>query len=171
MLIPKNSQQRRRSAALAAVVVLLVFLAAGCRSQPPQISIDGQYAELSPVFFGVGSVFMTIRNSGGGDAVTGITVNVPGALVELHDVKDRRMVKVEKIAVPAHGNAELKPGGMHIMLMGLKHPLKRGEHFSVTLTFAHAPPITTQVEVAKIGAAGPDMMQMRHVDEMGGNGH
>ena len=135
MLIPKNSQQRRRSAALAAVVVLLVFLAAGCRSQPPQISIDGQYAELSPVFFGVGSVFMTIRNSGGGDAVTGITVNVPGALVELHDVKDRRMVKVEKIAVPAHGNAELKPGGLHIMIFNMPRSMREGSEVVLTLAF------------------------------------
>jgi periplasmic copper chaperone A len=120
---------------LAAAVLFSGFLTVGCSSQPPQIEIAGQYAELSPVFFGVGSVFMTIRNAGGGDAVTGITVNVPGALVELHDVKDRRMVKVEKIAVPAHGSAELKPGGLHIMVFNMPRTTREGNEIVLTLAF------------------------------------
>ncbi len=120
---------------LASVVLLLALLAGGCTSQPPQISIDGQTAELSPVFFGVASVFMTIRNNGGGDAVTGISVNVPGALVELHDIKDRRMVKVERIAVPAHGTTELKPGGLHAMIFNMPRTMREGSEVVLTLKF------------------------------------
>ncbi len=113
-------------------------MAAGCTSQPPQVTIDGQYAELSPVFYGVASVFMTIKNGGGGDAVTGISVNVPGALVELHDVKNRRMVKVEKIAVPSHGSAELKPGGLHIMVFNMPKTMRDGNEIVLTLMFARS---------------------------------
>ncbi|MGH6982477.1 MAG: copper chaperone PCu(A)C, partial [Stellaceae bacterium] len=60
---------------------------------------------------------------------------------------------------------------IHLMLMGLKRPLKRGDHFALTLTFKHAKKLTVQVEVAKIGASAPDMDHMRHVDEMGGGPH
>ena len=54
----------------------------------------------------------------------------------------------------------LKPGGYHIMLMGLKQQLKDGETFPVTLTFEKAGAVTTTVHVAKAGAMGPDMMSM-----------
>ncbi|MDP1738576.1 MAG: copper chaperone PCu(A)C [Caulobacter sp.] len=42
------------------------------------------------------------------------------------------------LAIPANGAASLKPGGWHLMLMGLKQPLKAGETFPVTLTFKKA---------------------------------
>jgi len=122
-------------ASLAVATLFLAFLAIGCPSQPPQITIESQYAELSPALFGVGSVFMTIRNSGGGDAVTGISVNVPGAYVELHDIKNRRMVKVEKIAVPAHGTTELKPGGLHVMVFNMPKTMREGSDVVLTLVF------------------------------------
>ena len=43
------------------------------------------------------------------------------------------------------------------MLMQLKHPLRQGEAFPLTLTFAHAAPITVQVAVEAAGASGPAM--------------
>ncbi len=129
------SRSHRQPAHLAVAALFFVLLAAGCSSQPPQIAIEGQYAELSPALFGVGSVFMKIQNSGGGDAVTGISVNVPGAFVELHDIKDRRMVKVEKIAVPAHGTTELKPGGLHLMVYNMPRTMREGNSIVLTLVF------------------------------------
>ena len=44
-----------------------------------------------------------------------------------------RMREMPRLALPAHGGAELKPGGMHLMLMDPKKPLKAGDH--VTLRF------------------------------------
>src|SRR5574340_573951 len=81
----------------------------GCTSQPPQIAIEGQYANLSPMFFGVGSLFMKINNAGGRDALVSATVNVPDATVEVHDVKDGKMVKIERMKVPSRSTLELKP--------------------------------------------------------------
>jgi copper(I)-binding protein len=45
------------------------------------------------------------------------------------------------------GITELAPGGTHIMLMGLTAPLADGQSFSLTLTFALAPPQTIEVTV------------------------
>ncbi len=39
------------------------------------------------------------------------------------------------VEIPAHGSAELKPLGLHVMLMGLKQPLKAGESLPLTLVF------------------------------------
>ena len=49
----------------------------------------------------------------------------------------------------------MAPGGYHIMLMGLKQPLKEGDHIPITLTFAHAGAITAQVTVVAGGGRAP----------------
>ena len=50
----------------------------------------------------------------------------------------------------------LEPGKMHLMLIGLKAPLKVGESFPVTLTFEKAGAINVTVSVEKPGATGMD---------------
>lgn len=48
------------------------------------------------------------------------------------------MKPVDRIAVPADGTVELKPGGYHVMLLDMKKTLKAGDTFEVTLTFETA---------------------------------
>ncbi len=48
------------------------------------------------------------------------------------------MSPVEAIDVPANGQVELKPGGYHIMLIGLKQDMKVGDKIKLTLTFEKA---------------------------------
>ena len=62
-------------------------------------------------------------------------------MVQLHEMamKDGKMVMQEKaggINVPADSHAHLSPGGDHVMLMGLKQPLKPGDEVPVTLKFS-----------------------------------
>ena len=61
------------------------------------------------------------------------------------------------IAIPAKGSVELKPGGYHIMFMGLKQQVMEGEEFTGTLTFEKAGTVTVEYEVA---APGGDMSDM-----------
>jgi len=49
-----------------------------------------------------------------------------------------KMVHVENIPVPANGTVELKPGGYHIMLMGLKKDINVGDTVDVVLHFKNA---------------------------------
>lgn len=71
--------------------------------------------------------------------------------VELHlsEMKNDVMTMhpVEAIEVPAGGQAELKPGGYHIMLIGLKRELKPGDKVTFTLVFEKAGALTVEVEV------------------------
>ena len=70
-----------------------------------------------------------------------------------HTMKDGMMMmhQLDSIEVPAGGTLEFKPGGNHIMLIGLKHPLLEGEHFPLTLTFKHAGNVELNVEVHGLG--------------------
>jgi copper(I)-binding protein len=57
------------------------------------------------------------------------------------------MRPVESIEVPPQGDTELKPGGLHIMLMGLKHELKAGDKVKLTLQFEKAGTLNVEAEV------------------------
>jgi hypothetical protein len=46
-----------------------------------------------------------------------------------------RMVPVKRITVPASGQVELKPGGLHIMILSLTKKLSIGEQVALTLSF------------------------------------
>ena len=57
------------------------------------------------------------------------------------------MQPVNYVEVPANGKVELKPGGLHIMLIGLKQDLKPGERVPLELVFEKAGVITVEAEV------------------------
>jgi copper(I)-binding protein len=61
----------------------------------------------------------------------------------------------------------LKPGGFHVMLVNLKHPLEQGNTVKATLKFENAGTVDVEYPIAAIGAAAPgvpagggNMMQM-----------
>lgn len=57
------------------------------------------------------------------------------------------MREVPSIEVPADGSVELKPGGLHIMLLDVKKTLAVGDTIEVTLTFENAGEVTVTAEV------------------------
>lgn len=58
-----------------------------------------------------------------------------------------QMRPVDRLPVPAGGSVELKPGGLHVMLMDLKRKLAVGDHFQLTLRFEKSGEKTVDVEV------------------------
>lgn len=80
--------------------------------------------------------FMRITSPTGARLV-GVTSPVAG-MAEIHEMKMvdgvMKMSAVEALALPAGQAVELKPGGYHVMLMGLKQQLKGGESVPLTLT-------------------------------------
>lgn len=66
-----------------------------------------------------------------------------------------RMRQVDAIEVSPGTPTVLEPGGLHIMLMGLKKPLEEGESFRMTLTFETAGDVAIDIPVAGVGAMEP----------------
>jgi copper(I)-binding protein len=65
--------------------------------------------------------------------------------------------------IPAGGVLEFKPGGSHVMLVGLKQTLSEGQKIPITLTFAKAGAIKVDAKVEKQPpAAGGDMHHNHH---------
>jgi copper(I)-binding protein len=79
---------------------------------------------------------------------------------EENGVAHMRQMSVVDIA--PEGTVTLKPGDMHMMLVGLKQPLKEGETVPLTLTFEKAGKIDVTASVAKVGAMQPGDMSNMH---------
>lgn len=121
--------------------------------QAGDIVIKDPYARVSTKMSKSGAAFMEIENAGdAGDRLIGARSDV-SAVTELHthiegDGGVMRMVEVKQgFAVPAHGKALLARGGDHVMLMGLKHPLKQGDVVHLTLIFQNAGEVAVEVPV------------------------
>ena len=66
------------------------------------------------------------------------------------------MDQVKQVSIPAHGKVEFKPEGYHIMLMGLKRPLRKGERVPITLEFYRAGSLRVEAVVLAPDAMGPN---------------
>lgn len=90
----------------------------------------------------VGAAYLRIANAGKeADRLVAVSTPVAGK-AELHSVTDdngvMKMRPVDGIAVKPGQTVELKPGGLHIMLMDVQGGLKPGDTFALTLTFEKA---------------------------------
>lgn len=88
--------------------------------------------------------------------------------VEIHEsmIMDGRAMMHPRpggLPVPAGGKAEMKPGGWHLMFIGLKRPLAIGDRFPATLTFEKAGKVQVEFVVqAGAGAAPAAMPEHKH---------
>lgn len=113
-----------------------------------------------------GGAYLTIENKGAmPDRLLAARGDVAGRIeLHTHNMVDgvMQMRPVEAIEVPAGGKVELKPGGLHIMLLGLKAPLAKDQRFPLTLVFERAGEVAVDVVIDAAGAAAPTTGHMKH---------
>jgi len=119
---------------------------------------------------GNGAAYLTIRNHGEADRIVRAEAAV-SRKVELHthevDAQGvARMIEIPAIELPAHTTTELKPGGLHVMFIGLHEPLVAGKRFPLKLVLEKAGEVTLEVEVKAAAAGAP----MQHGTGHGGHG-
>ena len=98
--------------------------------------------------------YMTIVNqTAAADVLKGIETAAAGR-VEIHRMSHEgemmKMRLVERLGIPGDGRVELKPGGMHLMLIDLEPGLREGDEVTMTLHFENAGPRTVVVPVRKM---------------------
>ncbi len=143
---------------VAALLIVAALLAAACVPPPAGgIVIADPYSRAAPQAGGNGGAFMTItNNSGAADRL--VSAQSPAAdAVEIHEtIDDNGVMRMRPVTggfeIPAGGKLELKPGGKHIMLIGLAAPLEPGQEIEITLNFEKAGAITVKVPVRAPGA-------------------
>lgn len=154
----------RRFILPAAIAVVLTAAAFFSFARSGEVTAGGlavisAWARATPPGVDIGAAYVTIENRGGADdRLVGATT--PAAeMVSAHETAEEdgvaTMRTLADASVPAGGKLEMRPGGTHLMLMGLSAPLVEGDSVPLTLTFEHAGERTVQLEIAAIGAEEP----------------
>ncbi|GAB4541994.1 MAG: hypothetical protein Kow0063_33410 [Anaerolineae bacterium] len=135
-------------------VTVLILAACGPGSPGPQIRVEDAWARPVPAAGGNGAVFMRLANTGSAsDQLVGGQSPAAGA-VEVHKTTMAEgvmtMEHIPSLEVPARGEVLLKPGGYHIMLIGVTQPLSPGDSLPITLRFEKAGEMTVDVEVREM---------------------
>lgn len=120
------------------------------------ITIGHPYARATAAGQPTGGGFLSFANAGPADKLLSISADVSKS-VELHEMKMEgdvmKMRQVDGIEVPAGKTVELKPGGYHVMFVGLKAPLKAGDKFPAKLKFEKGGEVDVVFNIEAPGAA------------------
>ncbi len=124
------------------------------------IHITQPWSRATPKGASTGAAYMTITNSGTApDRVTCVsddasaqcqihTMSMEGGVMRMRPVEGGLEIKPGETIV-------LKPGGLHVMLLDLKHPLEQGNTVKATFKFDNAGTVDIEYPIASIGAGAP----------------
>ncbi len=151
-------------------LALVATLAVPASAQPARsgsISVTQPWSRATAPRATIGAGFLTIRNNGA-QADRLLSATSPRAeRVEIHTMSMRNGVMrmrplAHGVVIPAYRVTRLAPGGNHLMLMGLKEPFREGQRVPVTLRFAKAGAVKTQLVVGGAGSAAPSRSHEGH---------
>jgi periplasmic copper chaperone A len=141
---------------LMSLLVLFVSMAAFASDDVKvgSITIAQPWARATPAVVKNSAAFMTLTNAGAADKLIGVTSDIAKE-IQIHTMATEggvmKMREISALDIPANGKAELAPGGLHIMLIGLKEGLKEGQKFPLKLKFEKAGDVTVEITAAKPG--------------------
>jgi copper(I)-binding protein len=149
------------------VFAVCLLIAGTAAAQRGAVEVTDAWARATPGKAENGAAYLTIA-SPTPDRLTGLATPVAKA-AELHMEETvaggvMRMRPLTGVDLAAGQKIAMKPGAMHVMLVGLKAPLRPGQSFPMTLYFEKAGSREVTVTVEKAGAidrashAGPQMM-------------
>ena len=149
------------------ILFAAAFALAASAAQAADVMVMHPWARATPAGAQVGAAYATIENKGAAaDRLVSATADIADH-VEIHEMSMADgVMKMRQLTggleLPAGKAVELKPGGYHLMLIGLKHPLKVGETIKGTLTFEKAGAMPVELKVEPIGAGAGDMKMDMH---------
>ncbi|WP_292353723.1 copper chaperone PCu(A)C [Mesorhizobium sp.] len=123
------------------------------------LEIGHPWSRATPPGAKVAGGYFTVTNKGNSpDRLLSISSDISDK-AELHEmgVKDGVMTMRPVsggLEIPARGKVALKPGGYHLMFVGLKRQPKQGEKFPATLTFEKAGSVAVEFAVEGMGEMG-----------------
>lgn len=131
-------------------------------TQAADLRIEDAMARAVPPTAKMSAAFMTLTNNADTDLAVISAESSVAKAVELHNntMTDGKMKmrQVNQIDLPANQTTELKPGGQHVMLIGLKRALVEGETIDLKLNFSDGSSESMEIPIQKI----KPMMQHKH---------
>ena len=149
---------------LSAALLTLLLASCGNRAEPAIKVSEAWTREVAPGQYSA-AAFLTILNEGRGDDRL-LGANSPAAIeATLHSTTHeggiaRMRMMDDGIAVPAGSTLKFEPSGYHVMLTGLKQPLKAGQTIGLTLDFERSPDRTVAVRILPVTTTDHHKMAM-----------
>jgi copper(I)-binding protein len=135
-----------------------LLIAGAAAAQTGAVEVTDAWARATPGKAENGAAYLTLE-SATPDRLTGASTPV-AKKAEFHTMTmEGGVMKMRPLAgidLPAGQPVTLKPGAMHVMLLGLTESLHPGQSFPLTLYFEKAGTSEVTVAVAKAGAMGPE---------------
>jgi copper(I)-binding protein len=119
--------------------------------------IENPWTRATPPGAKVGGGYLIVENTGTEpDRLISVAADGIAEKIQLHEMAVTNGVMTMKeleggVLVPAAGKVEFKPGGYHVMFIGLKSGFKQGDHIKARLTFEHAGGVDVDFEVGSVG--------------------
>jgi copper(I)-binding protein len=139
------------------LLLAAALLIAGGAEAQSIVEVADAWARATPGKAENGAAYLTLQSSAA-DRLTSLSTPI-AEKAELHlmtmEAGIMRMRPLAGVDLAPGQKVALKPGGTHIMLVGLKEPLRSGQSFPLTLHFEKAGASEVTVIVAKTGAMGP----------------
>lgn len=144
----------------------LLFSAGVFAGAADHVSVQDPYVRLAPPNAPATGAFMVIKNNGDKDVKVLKADNPLSKVTELHTHLNEggvmKMRPVPAIDIKAKGEVALKPGGLHVMMIDLKAPMKEGDVVPITLTFDDGSSKQVDAKVVRPMAAGMPAMEHKH---------
>lgn len=121
-----------------------------------KIEIDHPWSRATPGGATVGAGYLVLKNAGPADRLVAASSPV-AERTEIHEMAMTNGVMTMRplpggLPLPANGSVALKPGSYHLMFIGLKRQLMKGDVIDGTLTFEKAGTVAVKFNVDAIGA-------------------
>ncbi len=145
---------------------LTAALGAGAAIEAHGLKITSAWMRATPPGAKVAAGFLEIVNETKlPDRLIGVAAPSIAEKVEMHETIMRGTVAqmrpiVGGLVIPPGGSLTLKPGGIHLMFLGLKGRVTEGERIKARLTFEKAGTVDVEFAVRGIGAGAPQGMHM-----------
>lgn len=150
----------------ATILATLIAAPALAGSAADGMTANDPFVRMVPPGTANTGAFMVIKNADDKDHKVVKAESPAAKVVELHThISEGGVMKmrpVKDIEVKAKGEAVLKPGSLHVMLIGLKQELKEGDSVPITLYFEDGSKKEVKAPVRKIQAE----MKMEMKQEM-----
>ena len=133
--------------------LLVALLVIGSALAQPAIVVSDEWVRATPPGSRMTAGYLTLQNAAAHD-ITLVSITSPQfERVEIHRttlVDDvARMEKIEALGIPAGGNIELAPGGLHLMLIGLRGALSEGDDVILHLVFDDGWEVEVEAQVRR----------------------
>ena len=145
---------------IAAAIAILALPASAHDYKLGSLEIVQPWTRATPATAQSGGGFLTITNKGTTPDRLVSVRSTASDKVEVHEVRmENNVMKMRELdkglEIPAGATVMLKPGGYHIMFVGLKAPFAKDTKVPVTLVFEKAGSLDVELAVEALGTSAP----------------